>query len=85
MQKIFRYFQRPVIRGWAWMISLPVMLSGLTQFDVTYHMETMTLAPSQETWRHQLEGDEDAWLIPSFYGQPRIKKPPLTVWMKSDN
>lgn len=80
MRAIHQLLQRPVIRGWAWLLALPAILVSVDQFDVTYHMETMTLAPSQETWRRQLEGEERAWQLPSLYGRERINKPPLTVW-----
>jgi 4-amino-4-deoxy-L-arabinose transferase-like glycosyltransferase len=49
-------------------------------------MEDFTLASAQETWLRQrggpgVEHDPDAWLIPTSNGRPRIRKPPLTVWL----
>lgn len=72
--------RRFVLRGWAWILLVPALAAGLTRSDVTYHMEAMTLAPSQETWQRQRGGESDAWLLPSLYDRPRVNKPPLTVW-----
>ncbi len=49
--------------------------------DSMYHMEHMTLLPSQETWIRQQSGDADAWLDPSMRGVPRIRKPPMVIWL----
>lgn len=81
MRGLRRIFQRLTLRGLLWLAALPVLFVGLGRFDVTFHMEAMTLTPSQETWRRQMAGEAEAWLNPSHYGVPRVNKPPLTVWV----
>lgn len=49
--------------------------------DSTFHMEVMSLMPSQETWLRSHEGDVHAWIVPSWNGRPRLNKPPLLVWL----
>lgn len=49
--------------------------------DARYHMEQMSLLPSQETWLRMHEGEPDAWLHPTKYGVPRIRKPPMLIWL----
>lgn len=49
--------------------------------DSMYHMEQMVLLPSQETWIRQQKGDDKAWLRPTMKGNPRIRKPPLVIWL----
>lgn len=56
----------------AWKVGVP---------DSTFHMEVMSLMPSQETWLRGHEGDERAWIVPSWNGRPRLNKPPMLVWL----
>jgi 4-amino-4-deoxy-L-arabinose transferase-like glycosyltransferase len=44
-------------------------------------MEVLSLVTSQETWLRQQAGETHAWLQPTWNGQLRIHKPPLTVWV----
>jgi len=44
-------------------------------------MEKLALEISQETWMRQRAGETEAWLVPSFNGTTRVKKPPMLVWM----
>jgi len=49
-------------------------------------MEDFTISSAQETWLRQqgtaaIEQDHDAWKIPTINGQPRLRKPPLTIWL----
>lgn len=81
MRLFRRMLQRLTLRGLLWVAAVPILVAGLGRFEVTFHMEAMTLTPSQETWRRQVAGEADAWLNPSLYGVPRVNKPPLTVWM----
>jgi len=59
---------------------LPPLFAGLGESDCEYHMEVRTLAAAQETWMRQAE-NPSAWLVPSWNGEPRVNKPPLTVWI----
>lgn len=49
--------------------------------DSTFHMEVMSLMPSQETWLRCHEGEARAWVVPSWNGRPRLNKPPMLVWL----
>lgn len=49
--------------------------------DSTFHMEVMSLMPSQETWLRGHEGGKRAWIVPSWNGRPRLNKPPMLVWL----
>ncbi|NCC51538.1 MAG: hypothetical protein EOM20_10015 [Spartobacteria bacterium] len=49
-------------------------------------MEDFTISSAQETWLRQrgtpaIEKVDDAWLFPTINGRPRLRKPPLTVWL----
>jgi len=62
------------------------MLMGLDKRDTTHTMENLAVFSSQETWLRQhgyrnIEAESDAWLLPSRNGEPRLRKPPLVVWM----
>lgn len=48
--------------------------------DSRYHMEQMSVLPSQETWLRMQQGEADAWRSPSKHEAPRIRKPPLLIW-----
>jgi len=61
--------------------ALPPLLVHLGERDVSHGMERLTLISSQETWLRQHAGEERAWLIPTDYGEPRLIKPPLVVWL----
>lgn len=79
----------PGRRGWktAGLLALtlvvcaPPLFVGLKTADTTFHMEVITFLSSQETWVRQLEGERDAWLVPSWNGRQRIVKPPFAIWM----
>jgi 4-amino-4-deoxy-L-arabinose transferase-like glycosyltransferase len=49
--------------------------------DSMYHMEQMSLLPSQETWLRMEAGEPEAWRSPSMRGEPRIRKPPMLIWL----
>ncbi len=49
--------------------------------DSTFHMEVMSLMPSQETWLRCQKGNPHAWIVPSWNGRPRLNKPPMLVWL----
>jgi len=49
--------------------------------DSTFHMEVMSLMPSQETWLRCHAGEARAWVLPSWNGRPRLNKPPMLVWL----
>ncbi len=63
---------------------LPGLVAVLTDIGrphATNHMEVMTLVTSQETWLRMLDGEKGAWKMPSWNGRPRIRKPPMSVWI----
>ena len=65
-------------------ILLVCMIPLLIKLDVPdcrFHMEVMSLMPSQETWLRYHSGESAAWIVPSLNGRPRINKPPLLVWL----
>lgn len=62
------------------LLSLPPLLAGLGASDCIFHMEVRTVASSLETWQRGAT-DANAWLVPSWNGQPRVNKPPLAVWI----
>lgn len=53
----------------------------LSRGHAVRHMEVMALVSSQETWQRMHDGEHKAWLRPSWNGRPRIRKPPMTVWI----
>ena len=65
----------------ALLVCTPPCLMGLFRTDATNHMEVLSLVTSQETWLRQRAGDSQAWLSPSWNGELRVRKPPLTVWL----
>lgn len=66
--------------GLVLMTILPMTVS-LRTGDAVRHMEVMTLVTGQETWMRYHAGDRNAPLEPSWNGRPRIRKPPLTIWL----
>ena len=62
-------------------VVLAPMVADLGSAQVTYHMEVMTLQTSQETWMRTCAGERGAWLMPSWNGAPRLRKPPMSVWL----
>lgn len=78
-------------RPWLWLAlillaALPPLLVGLGERDATHTMERVAIASSQETWfrqhgAHGMPREENAWMMPSLFGQPRAVKPPLVVWL----
>lgn len=77
--------RRGRLRSWAVLlfclvVLLPPLLVrlGVNSFS---SMESIALLTSQETWIRQSHGENKAWLVPSFRGQVRLEKPPLTVWL----
>ena len=44
-------------------------------------MENLSIMSSQETWLRMQQGEEQAWLVPTWNGRPRVNKPPMLVWM----
>lgn len=45
-------------------------------------MEKFCMVTSQETWLRQRSGESNAWQTPSIAGGiPRVRKPPLLVWL----
>ena len=84
MNRLFRWIQdspAPVLLFLAVVVYSVPTLWKLGVSDSMYHMENMTLLPSQETWIRQQHGDLDAWLTPSMRGRPRIRKPPMVIWL----
>ncbi len=63
------------------LIAAPAVVVRLGGSDVRYHMEVLTFASSQETWQRQEQGEAQAWRLPSLNGAPRVKKPPMSVWV----
>jgi 4-amino-4-deoxy-L-arabinose transferase-like glycosyltransferase len=59
---------------------LPPYLIRAGRGHVRYHMEALTFVTSQETWL-RLPHEPVAWLLPSWNGQPRVNKPPMSVWI----
>jgi 4-amino-4-deoxy-L-arabinose transferase-like glycosyltransferase len=62
------------------LVRLP-LTQGLELSDASAVMEQFALASTQETWLRQHRGEPHAWIVPSLFGQPRLAKPPLTVWL----
>ncbi|MDD2236758.1 MAG: phospholipid carrier-dependent glycosyltransferase [Kiritimatiellae bacterium] len=44
-------------------------------------MENLSIMSSQETWLRMQQGEEQAWLVPTWNGRPRVNKPPMLVWL----
>src|SRR5689334_3793109 len=57
------------------------LMRGLARPDTSEVMEQFALVSAQETWMRQHAGESHAWTIPTLFGQPRLAKPPLTVWL----
>lgn len=62
------------------LITLPPLLVGHRDADCVDHMEAHALGSSQENWQ-RFQTDPRAWIIPTWNGEPRIKKPPLLIWI----
>jgi len=76
------------LRTWGMLIlalgtCLTPMLIELQRPDTTRTMEKIALLSSRETWTAVQQGNGDAWLVPTWNGQPRINKPPLVVWLNT--
>ncbi|MBN4061163.1 hypothetical protein JYU15_01875, partial [bacterium AH-315-I18] len=75
---------------WAWLAMLALcaipLLTSLGTRDTWHTMENITLASSTEVfitqhgWNDTVQND-DAWIVPTWRGQPRLNKPPLAVWL----
>jgi 4-amino-4-deoxy-L-arabinose transferase-like glycosyltransferase len=57
------------------------MVTALGARGPRHNMEALTLQSSQETWMRHHDGDGRAWLTPSRNGEPRVRKPPLVIWL----
>ncbi len=44
-------------------------------------MENLSIMSSQEAWLRMQQGEEQAWLAPTWNGRPRVNKPPMLVWL----
>ena len=63
------------------LVCLPPMLIKAGNTEPDRIMENHTMVSSQETWVRRQSGENDAWLMPSWNGRPRIEKPPMSVWL----
>ncbi len=68
------------------LLSLSPLLINLARRPVMRVMERVAMASSQETWlRAQgsptVEKVTGSWILPSYNGTPRVRKPPLFVWL----
>ncbi|QDU70216.1 hypothetical protein [Mucisphaera calidilacus] len=69
-------------------VSLPGLVAGVVApREATHHMERRVVITADETWRRaagvrDVEAAEgwERYLLPYFGGEPRLAKPPLTVW-----
>jgi len=75
-------------RAGSWMVLLIGILLCLSPMVIrlgerlsTHTMENVALLSSQETWLRLHEGERGAWLIPSIELEPRLRKPPMLVWL----
>tara|TARA_Y100001933_G_scaffold265265_1_gene338752 strand:+ start:14728 stop:16509 length:1782 start_codon:yes stop_codon:yes gene_type:complete len=75
---------------WAWVLMLCAcalpLLTSLGLRDTWHTMENVTLASSTETFLaqhgwHDIPQRDDAWVVPTWRGKPRLNKPPLAVWL----
>lgn len=75
---------------WGWLVMLLVcaipLLVSLGLRDTWHTMENVTLASSTETFLaqhgwHDIPQRDNAWVIPTWRGNPRLNKPPLAVWL----
>lgn len=60
---------------------LPACLVKIERNHTRYHMEALTFVTSQETWLRFQRGEREAWRRPTWNGELRVNKPPLTVWV----
>ena len=63
------------------LVCLPSMLIKAGSTEPDRIMENHAMVSSQETWVRQQSGENDAWMMPSWNGRPRIEKPPMSVWL----
>lgn len=75
---------------WGWIAMLLLcaipLLTSLGTRDTWHTMENVTLASSTETFLaqrgwHDIPQRDDAWVVPTWRGKPRLNKPPLAVWL----
>lgn len=59
----------------------PALLIDLGKRGPEQWMEGIALLSSRETWVKHHNGVESAWLIPTVRDAPRLRKPPLLVWL----
>jgi 4-amino-4-deoxy-L-arabinose transferase-like glycosyltransferase len=59
----------------------PALFADLGKRGPEQWMEGIALLSSRETWIRQHSGDSQAWLIPTVRQTPRLRKPPLLVWL----
>ena len=60
---------------------LPTLTINLSSRTAMHTMERLSVTSAQETWLRQHAGEKEAWLIPSLNERPRMRKPPLVVWL----
>ncbi len=83
----------PTCRRSTWLLGVGVLvlcaiplLIDLGVRDSWHTMENITLASSQEVFLamngwHEIPQNPDAWIVPTWRGNPRLNKPPLAVWL----
>src|SRR5688572_4939857 len=62
-------------------LSLPALLIDLGRLAPRSWMEGIALLSSRETWKRQHAGESHAWLTPTVNGSPRLRKPPMLIWL----
>lgn len=62
-------------------VCLPPILVQIGATEPDRIMENLTILSSEETWMRLADGERDAWLMPSLFGDPRIEKPPMSIWL----
>ena len=59
----------------------PGLFIDLDQRGPEQWMEGIALLSSRETAIRHHQGEENAWLVPTVRNAPRLRKPPLLVWL----
>ena len=70
---------KPLIFLLLWLLSLAIMLVGLSGQPVDRTQEARVLV----TAREMTDKPVQQWLLPTLNGQPRFQKPPLAPWLSA--